>query len=216
MSEQSIDRKLARCAREIEAARKPTMAEACEAFLINTAVNIGGGIYTFLTEDDCRQIKGAAKREQAETGASTPAAQADAAPPSAQKFKPGDRVRLSAEVVRLNRLKQEFNLPFVIARIADGNCYDSNGSYAGLDQIEFAPEPKAEDGLVVGMPYWCETIWKPCFSVWLGDGNWFGCTPDAKLLRDLFLCGKSHISYKTGNEITRVVRMATEAELGKP
>jgi hypothetical protein len=105
---QSIDRKLARVAREIAAERKPTMAEACEAFLLNTSVRLPDGTHTFLTEADCRQIKGAAKpvgREVAPSGRL-----ADAAPPKSRvdefcaehagpaPFKRGDKVTYRPEV----------------------------------------------------------------------------------------------------------------------
>lgn len=102
MKETSLDRKIARCQREIEAARKPSMADACAAFIANTSVKLPNGTSTFITEADCRQIKGAARASTAEkVGTTRPLP--EAAPPSpyrelrkkqeARKFKVVDRVR---------------------------------------------------------------------------------------------------------------------------
>jgi len=105
---------------------------------------------TPVAEADCKQIKGAAQENA--LGAGTDLASAPvAAPPipqAAPRFKVGDRVRLSEECVRMNHIRREFSPPWVITRIADGFCYDRDGSYACLEDIEhdIPPEPQAQEG----------------------------------------------------------------------
>jgi hypothetical protein len=102
---QSIDRKLARVAREIEEAKPKVMSfaefEQKNHALVDTSFMTPWAYASsaWVTEEDCRQIKGAAQespmsasvsQEQALTAAPV------AAPPS-PKFKVGDRVRLVEE-----------------------------------------------------------------------------------------------------------------------
>jgi len=126
----SLDRKLACCAREIAAAKPKGLSFAeFEAGVHwpngwTVSIDLVAGVDMSVTFEHAFS-------------------QEKAAPPVA-KFQVGDLVRLSAEVVRLGRLSKQFNTPFVIARIVDGKCYFSDGSYAGIDQIELIPsEPKA-------------------------------------------------------------------------
>lgn len=127
----SIDRKIARCQREIEAA-KPMVLSLDDFRFLN------------------HNIKGAAKETDRPSGeaAHTPQARRspEAAPPSVQKFKVGDRVRWTAKVMRDNHFTPDMNEPWVISRFDGPKAYDSAGQYDDIENLELIPEPKAEDG----------------------------------------------------------------------
>lgn len=104
--ETSLDRKLARCAREIEEAKPKGMSFA--EFETGDHVEVPDAAMPFfgfdlVEERDCRQIKGAAQaspksasasQEQALTAAPVAAPPSRSVPEAAQpKFKVGDRVR---------------------------------------------------------------------------------------------------------------------------
>lgn len=135
----------------------------------------------------------------------------EAAPASGGKFKVGDRVRLSREVCRSYRIKDEFNQPWVISRIEDGRAYDAGGSYGKLDEIELVLPPKEVEGLVPkpmkGRVYLCShpARGKPMFHKWNGEhfcaGSLRAVTAATYSTRSLHDSGYT------------VIREATEAEL---
>lgn len=142
----SIDRKILRCQREIEAA-KPKGLSFEEFEKGSHPTRYSATLYGTVSEADCRQIKGAAKETDRPGGEAAPLARRspEAAPPSVQKFKPGDRVKTSEEegtVFVLERLRTDPDRLFP----GQWDAHNDKGRNAVLDPelMELIPSPASE------------------------------------------------------------------------
>lgn len=112
----SIDRKLARVAREIELANPARMS--------------------FL---DFEQIS-----HDYVLGSTDEPKKQEPQPPSVQKFRVGDRVRWTEKVMRDNHFTPDMNEPWVISRLDGSKAYDSAGQYDDIECLEMDISPASE------------------------------------------------------------------------
>lgn len=173
----SLDRKLARCAREIEEAKPKVMSYAEFEKGVFVYFRDANGAAQYVHAADCRQIKGAAQTKgPAKTAAANGATVATpvAAPPSTEKppkFKVGDRVASKKYAEAWPNLVVEKFFP-------DGTvlCTSTNGYRGGFDisDLELIPsEPKEADGWIPHKGSHCPIpIGAKYRYQWYGEGDY--------------------------------------------